>query len=251
MASSSWFSNTNRVQAKGVAAVMLIRRLGRLFLGGVLLVGSLGAVAADKTTPVYTADLNRWGPGENKLKMSPLEPRFMALEEAEKDKVIECSSGAFSASAIMRHAAMTEALIDILAKDGSVPRKQPLGEVAEEEFRGAVSLEISRRALSELYSPGATVALLYGPHFGFQFWKEYYKSILEDSDDLLGTKTNLNNKVTDEFWSLCLQQVPTACFEQGPADPQRCLSKLIHPRNFPNLEVTSDLFQGVLKPNGW
>src|SRR5699024_10047185 len=93
MASLSWIDSTNTVQTKGVSTAMLMlsrsHRLGRhLWLGSILLVGSLNAAAVGKTTPRYTTDLSPWRPhGENSLKASITEPRFMALQEAEMSKV--------------------------------------------------------------------------------------------------------------------------------------------------------------------
>lgn len=260
MASLSWAKNINRVQAKGVSTAMLMlsrsHRLGcHLLLGGVLFVGSLNAAAVGKTTPSYTTDLSPWRPhGENSLKASITEPRFMALQEAEMSKVVSCIGAQYYASTTMSHVAMAEAGIDIRAKHGGSARDRPVGELADEMFREKVESALESYSgiggwpLLHL-SPGSEVATVYGHHFGYQFWQEEYKSILANP---LSTDMSLGIEVSEQFWSLCLEQVPTACFEEGPADPKRCLSKLIHPREFPAYEVTSDLFQKYMaKPNAW
>ena len=259
MASLSWAKNINRVQAKGVSTAMLMlsrsHRLGcHLLLGGVLFVGSLNAAAVGKTTPSYTTDLSPWRPhGENSLKASITEPRFMALQEAEMSKVVSCIGAQYYASTTMSQVAMAEAGIDIRAKHGGSARDRPVGELAEKEFRDEVELALRRfgegRWPSRVNQHGSEVATVYGHHFGYQFWQEEYKSILANP---LSTDMSLGIEVSEQFWSLCLEQVPTACFEEGPADPKRCLSKLIHPREFPAYEVTSDLFQKYMaKPNAW
>lgn len=227
-------------------------RLGRhLLLSGALFMGSLTVAVADNTTPSYTTDLSPWGPhGENSLGVA--DPRFMALKRAERGKVISCISANYLASEAMSQPAMAEAEIDIREKHGGSVRDRPVGELADKELRAMVE-HVLRRVGKDGWPRtnlhGEEIAELYGHHFGYQFWQEEYKSILARPQS---TDMRLSNEVAEQFWPLCLEQVPTACFERGQPDPKRCLSKLIHPREFPSYEVTSDLFQKYMaKPNAW
>ena len=260
MASLSWAKNINRVQAKGVSTAMLMlsrsHRLGcHLLLGGVLFVGSLNAAAVGKTTPSYTTDLSPWGPHpETSLKLGLAGPRWMELQDAEQEKTVACSRGKHLASAVMSALATKEATVDIWARHGGPARSRPVGELADEMFREKVESALESYSgiggwpLPHL-SPGRDIAKMYGRHFGYQFWPAYYEWLKNKSE---GGAQKLRHELQEQFWPLCLEQVPTACFEEGPADPKRCLSKLIHPREFPAYEVTSDLFQKYMaKPNAW
>lgn len=212
--------------------------------------GSLGAVAADKTTPVYTSDLSLWGPGENKLELSPHEPRYWDLQEAEREKILGCSGAALTVVLMKTLAAGSEATVDVLAKHGGPAREQPFGKLAENVLHNMVELELGDATEwpSLTNGIGRQVAAVYALHFGFQFWEQDYQSSVANPPQI---DRKFNHELTEQFWSLCLQQIPTACFEKGEVDRQRCLPELIHPRDFPNYELTSDLFQQVLKPKSW
>lgn len=94
---------------------------------------------------------------------------------------------------------------------------------------------------------------MYGMHFGYQFWEEDYWDLLAKGPLSNNRKTEeLSREIFEQFWSLCLEQVPTACFEKGPAHPEHCLAHLIHPREFPGYEENADLFiKKMEKPNVW
>ena len=234
-------------------------RLGRhLLLGSILLVGSLNAAAAGKTTPSYTTDLSPWGPHpETSLKLGLAGPRWMELQDAEQEKTVACSTGKHLASAVMRTLATQETAIDVMAKHGGPARSRPTGELADEMFREKVESALESYSGKDGWpllhlSPGSDIAKMYGRHFGYQFWRTYYEQTKTDLLDEAGIGLKVGHEIDEQFWPLCLEQVPTACFEEGPADPKRCLSKLIHPREFPAYEVTSDLFQKYMaKPNAW
>lgn len=262
MASLSWIDSTNTVQTKGVSTVMLIlsrsHRLGRhLLLGGALLVGSLNAAAAGKTTPSYTTDLSPWGPhGETSLKQGVSGPRWMELQDAEQEKTLGCSRGKNLAVAVMSTLATQETAIDVMAKHGGPARSRPAGELADELFREKVENALERYGGKGKWLKtgphGREIAKMYGRHFGYQFWRTYYEQTKTDLLDEAKVGLKIAHEIREQFWPLCLEHVPTACFEEGPADPKRCLSKLIHPREFPAYEVTSDLFQKLMaKPNAW
>lgn len=263
MASLSWIDSTNTVQTKGVSTAMLMlsrsHRLGRhLWLGSILLVGSLNAAAVGKTTPSYTTDLSPWGPhGETILKRAPWEPRWLDLQDAEQKKISACSRGKHLADAVMNTLAMEEATVDIWARHGGPARSRPVGELADEVFREKVESALESYSGKDGWplphlSPGRDIAKMYGRHFGYQFWHAYYEPLHVNPLEVDGIGIKMMYEIYEQFWPLCLEQVPTACFEEGPADPRRCLSKLIHPREFPAYEVTSDLFQKYMaKPNAW
>ena len=102
-----------------------------LLLGGTLL-----AANATAATPSYTTDLSVWGPhGETSLKQGLSEPRWMKLQDAEREKIGACSTGKHLASEVMTTLATEEVTIDIYARHGDPARSRPAGELAEELFR--------------------------------------------------------------------------------------------------------------------
>lgn len=227
-----------------------------LILGGVLLVSSLNA-AAGKPVPSYTTDLTPWGPhGETSLKRVPSEPRFMALQRAERDKVNYCSVGKHLASEVVGTLATVEATVDIWARHDGSARSRPVGELADETFREMVQSAVGNLAGNRVWPKpgwhGRHIAHMYGLHFGYQFWPAYYEPLKDNPLEVADVGIKIMREVHEQFWSLCLERVPTACFEKGPADPERCLSKLIHPREFPAYDVAADIYQEfMVKPNAW
>ena len=222
-----------------------------------LLAGVLLFSVNANATPRYTTDLNQWGPHpETSLKQGLAEPRWMKLQDAERDKISACSEGQSNASAFMSTLARAEAAIDSRAKHGGAARTRPVGELAEEMFREQVESVIEgyseEGGWPDSWSYGREIANMYSHHFGYTYWRKYYEPLKANplTVDVPGSK--LRHEIYEQFWPLCMEQVPIACFEEGPVDAKRCLAKLIHPKDFPDFEVVADLYKKEMtKPNGW
>ena len=207
--------------------------------------------AARKVQPdyTYTTDLSPWGPHPaTSLKQMVTEPRFMALSHAERGKVGACSVGQHQAVHVMSMVALEEARIDSSALGVGEQRTEPVGERAKEFFYETINQgRVTRKPWPPRNLHGKEVAIMYGKHFGYQFWEQEYQAILVGQPS-----ESVRREIYEQFWSLCLDQVPTVCFEKGPAHPELCLAHLIHPRQFPSYEEVADLYLKVMeKPNAW
>lgn len=220
----------------------------------------LASTAARGDTPKYTTDLSPWGPhAKTSLKQSLSEPRWMKLQSAEREKVGGCFGAQMAAvNTMFNIGVIVFGYIkhDMKSIEGKLPSQPPdcsgsAEDCAVHVFRHMVKSELGTGLPIEPY--GRRIAKLYGIHFGFQYWEEFFQLVMEDPLNKQGRDIEFYRRVEADFWPQCLEKIPTACFEPDEElDPKRCQSKLIHPTQFPYFDETADIYRKRgLKHGGW
>src|SRR5690554_2779417 len=157
--------------------------------------------AARKVKPdyTYTTDLTPWGPHpETSLKQMVTEPRFMSLSHAERGKVGACSTGQDQAVHVMSMVAMAEFRIDSSAWGIGEQRTKPVGERAKEYFQEMIHVgRVTRHPWPPRNLHGTEVAVMYGRHFGYQFWERGYQALLADQ-----SIESIRREIYEQFWPL-------------------------------------------------
>ena len=212
----------------------------RLLLLAAILASGLMLAGTAQADPKYTTDLSPWGPigFKSTLHQSLDEPRYMSLTDEEQDKIAFCTGAQVQASGIMFTVAALE-VVNKRAVENALLSARPFGEIAKEELRKGVDFRGMRFS-----SDVSELAIQYGRHYGYQYWQECFNHLIKDPMDREGRCSALEDRILTEFWPLCLEHIPTACFEKQ-LDQKRCLNKLIHPSRFPHFEEVSDLYRKV------
>lgn len=227
----------------GIALAASVLVAGCLDSGGDS--GSADIDPPDNSSGPYTADLSIFGPHpETSVKQSVTEPRYMALQEAEQQKVGHCALaiGAIQSTAAIRIAG-AELYLDAIARNEDRPRSIPLGDGAKEAFREHVAEMVNEDSWPGNTTWGKDMAETLGVHIAYKYWQERYEANHIDlSAEEKAKRTEvLERKIREELWPFCLQSVPTECFERG-LTTQSCRIHSFEIKDLPGYEVVSDIY---------
>ncbi|MDV2079580.1 hypothetical protein [Marinobacter xestospongiae] len=192
----------------------------------------------------YTADLSIFGPHpETSVKQTMSEPRYMELSMVEKQKVSACTMAKGKSTSLSLVFAQAEFQLDGHARLEERPRTIPLGDAAKERFREHISRLGQPWPIDAVWGRYMTQAM--AEHVGFKYWKDYYDANASDlsSGEKRKRTDALWRTMREEIWSLCINNIPTACFESGDKGG-RCLEHAITLEELPGYEVVSDIYTG-------
>lgn len=194
----------------------------------------------------YTADLSVFGPHpESSAKPSVSEPRYVSLSGPEREKIGDCTiareANSISAALLIAGA---EIKLDALARLEGVPRTVPFGQAAEEAFYERIAEMVDGQRWPTDVTYGSDLAETIANHYGYKHWEEWYQisSLDMSEEDRTARRTELTRELREEIWPICIEKIPTECFEAGEIRSE-CTDYAIDIRNLPKYEQVSEIYE--------